>query len=149
MRRPLRVAETAHPILYALDVRAWLDRLSREHGRRVRLGDVPDEAVAAITGTGCDLVWLIGVRRTGPRSRSVARARPEIEHEARAVLADFSPVDVAGSQVAIAERGRAQAGRRRGPGAAPRSACPGGRWAGPRFRAQPHRARSRLAAGAS
>ncbi len=103
MRRPLRVVATAHPILYALDVRAWLDRLSREHGRRVRLGDVPDEAVAALTGTGCDLVWLIGVWRTGPRSRSVARARPEIEHEARAVLADFSPVDVAGSPFAIAD----------------------------------------------
>ena len=102
MKRSLRIADTGHPVLYALDARAWLDRLSRRHRRRVRLGDVPDEAVAAITGTGCDLVWLLGVWRTGPLSRRMARARSEIEREGRAVLADFEPDDVTGSPFAVA-----------------------------------------------
>jgi hypothetical protein len=103
MNRALRMSETGHPVLFALDARSWLDRLTRASGRRVRLGDVPDEAVASIEATGCDLVWLIGVWRTGRAGRRVARSRPDIVHAAREALADFGPDDITGSPFAIAE----------------------------------------------
>jgi hypothetical protein len=102
MRPLLRVRETRHPILYEIDTRSWLERLSREHGRRVHLGDVPPEALEPIVAAGIDLVWLMGVWRTGPAGRSISRSLPWLETEARAILPDFEPADIAGSPYAIA-----------------------------------------------
>ena len=102
MSVPLRVRATQHPITYEIDARSWLDRISRDRGRRVRLGDVPDDALEPIIATGSDLVWLMGVWRTGPAGRAASRGAPWLEPEARAILADFEPADVAGSPYAIA-----------------------------------------------
>ena len=90
MKLPLRIASTGRPILYELDARSWLDRLSRGHARRIQLGDVPDEALQPILATGCDLVWLMGVWRTGAASRKAARRLPWLNAEARAILPDFT-----------------------------------------------------------
>lgn len=103
MNPPLRLRTTRHPILYEIDTRSWLARLTREHGRRVRLGDVPKEAIDAILATGADLVWLMGVWRTGPAGRALSRGLPWLEAEARAILPDFSREDIAGSPYAIAD----------------------------------------------
>lgn len=102
MNVPLRIAQTRRPIVYELDTRSWLDRLSRRYGRRIQLGDVPPEALEPILRTGCDLVWLMGVWRTGPAGRRVARSQPWLEAEARAILPDFAPDDIAGSPYAVA-----------------------------------------------
>ena len=102
MRPPLRITSTGRPILYELDARAWLDRLSRTYGRRIHLGDVLDEALEPILATGCDLVWLMGVWTTGAAGRKVARSLPWLDAEARAILPDFRPEDIAGSPYAIA-----------------------------------------------
>lgn len=102
MRPPLRVRTTHHPILYEIDTRSWLARLSREHGRRIRLGDVPPEALEPVLATGCDLVWLMGVWRTGPAGRAASRSLPWLEPEARAILSDFEPGDIVGSPYAVA-----------------------------------------------
>ncbi|MEJ7697181.1 MAG: hypothetical protein WKF78_11320, partial [Candidatus Limnocylindrales bacterium] len=66
MRALLRVRETRHPVMYELNVRSWLARLTVRYGRRVQLGDVPREEIEPILATGTDLVWLMGVWRTGP-----------------------------------------------------------------------------------
>ena len=102
MNAPLRLAHTSRPILYELDTRAWLDGLSRTYGRRIHLGDVPADALDPILGTGCDLIWLMGVWQTGPAGRRIARSEPWIEAEARAILPDAGPGDIAGSPYAIA-----------------------------------------------
>jgi Alpha amylase, catalytic domain len=98
----MRFRETQHPILYEIDTRAWLERLSREHGRRIGLGDVPPEALEPILAAGIDLVWLMGVWRTGAAGRAVSRVLPWLEAAARAALPDFEPADVAGSPYAVA-----------------------------------------------
>ena len=51
MRPPLRITSTGRPILYELDARAWLDRLSRTSRRRIHLGDVLDEALEPYEGS--------------------------------------------------------------------------------------------------
>jgi len=102
MRPALRFRETRHPILYEIDTRSWLERLSREHGRRVHLGDVPPAALEPLLESGIDLVWLMGVWRTGPAGRAVSRSLPWLETAARAVLPDFEPADIVGSPYAIA-----------------------------------------------
>ncbi len=101
MRPALRVRETRHPILYEIDTRSWLARLSRVHGRRVQLGNVPAEAIEPLLEAGVDLVWLMGVWQTGPAGRAVSRRLPWLQAEARAVLPDFEPADIVGSPYAI------------------------------------------------
>ncbi|MEX1172180.1 MAG: alpha-amylase family glycosyl hydrolase [Chloroflexota bacterium] len=103
MKVPTRLASTTRPIVYELDTRAWLAALSRRYGRNVRLGDVPDGALKAITGTGCDMVWLMGVWRTGAAGRKVARSLSWLATEARTILPDFTPRDIVGSPYAIAD----------------------------------------------
>jgi hypothetical protein len=102
MRAALRIRDSRHPILYELDTRSWLERLSRVHGRRIQLGNVPDAALEPILATGCDLVWLMGVWRTGPAGRQVSRGLPWLAGEADAILHDFSPADIVGSPYAVA-----------------------------------------------
>ena len=102
MKVPLRIKQTHRPIVYELDTRSWLDRLSRAHGRRVQLGDIPEQALEPLVRTGADLVWLMGVWRTSPAARRVARSEPWLESEARAILPDFTPDDIAGSPYAVA-----------------------------------------------
>ncbi|HWP62156.1 MAG TPA: alpha-amylase family glycosyl hydrolase [Candidatus Binatia bacterium] len=102
MNAPLRIRQTHRPILYELDTRSWLNRLSHEYGRRIQLGNVPQEALEPILRTGCDLVWLMGVWRTGPAGRSAARREAWLEATARAILPDFAPNDIVGSPYAVA-----------------------------------------------
>jgi hypothetical protein len=52
----------------------------------VRLGDVPEANLERILATGCDAVWLMGIWRTGPVGRRVARSRPEIIDRAQEIL---------------------------------------------------------------
>ena len=40
MRPPPRMMSTGRPILYELDARSWLDRLSRVYARRIQLGNL-------------------------------------------------------------------------------------------------------------
>ena len=103
MTAKLRIRESRHPVLYELDTRSWLERLSRRHGRRIQLGSVPSEDLAPILATGADLVWLMGVWRTGAAGRQIARGLSWVNDEARAILPDFSPADVVGSPYAVSE----------------------------------------------
>lgn len=101
MKDPLRLATSSHPIVYEIDARSWLVRLSRQHGRRVRLGSLPDEALEPIVASGADALWLMGVWRTGPAGRRVARSRQSVVERAQAILPDFRPEDIAGSPYAV------------------------------------------------
>jgi len=102
MRTPLRIRDTRHPLLYELDARSWLERLSRRHGRRIQLGTVPPEDLQPILATCAELVWLMGVWRTGPAGRQASRERACLTEEAAAILPGFAQADIVGSPYAIA-----------------------------------------------
>jgi len=72
MRPPPRMMSTGRPILYELDARSWLDRLSRVYARRIQLGNVPDEALEPI---------LAARRRHARRPRMTARDIPLLTPE--------------------------------------------------------------------
>ncbi len=102
MKAPLQVRGTRHPVMYELDVRSWLARLTVRFGRRVKLGNIPRVEIESLLSTGADLVWLMGVWRTGPAGRRVSRTKPGLADEAAAILPDFSPGDIVGSPYAVA-----------------------------------------------
>jgi hypothetical protein len=90
-------------LTYEINTRVWLAELSRREGRPLTLAQVPEEELERIAGFGMDLVWLMGVWRTGPRAVEKARSLPELEREYRKTLPDFVPGDVIGSPYAVAE----------------------------------------------
>lgn len=55
-----------HPHLYEINARIFLDRLSRRHGRKITLSQVPEEEWKSIRKRGFDLVWLMGVWQRSP-----------------------------------------------------------------------------------
>jgi hypothetical protein len=74
-----------YPSLYQINTGVWLRRLSRQHGKRVTLKEVPDEELDRIAGLGFDWVWLLSVWQTGEASRAVSRSHP-------GWLKEFSPI---------------------------------------------------------
>jgi alpha amylase-like protein len=60
-----------HPQLYEIHTWIWLEQLSRQYGRRLTLGSVPDSEWDELLRRGFDLIWLMGVWERSPESRRV------------------------------------------------------------------------------
>ena len=60
------------PLIYQVHVRPWIHRLSREHGRRITLDEVPEHDLEVWSQRGVTHVWLMGVWSTGPQARQHA-----------------------------------------------------------------------------
>ncbi len=64
------------PPLFQINTRVWLQRLSREAGRRITLADIDDATIDGFVEQGFDWIWLLSGRRLCPPkfSRVVDRA---------------------------------------------------------------------------
>jgi hypothetical protein len=74
------VAGPRYPSLYQLNTRVWLERLSREAGRRITLEDIDDATIGSFAERGFDWIWLLSVlanrrRRSGRFTQQPAMAR--------------------------------------------------------------------------
>ena len=90
-----------YPSLYQINTRIWLNELSRQHGRRLTLADVPDSALDTVAAHGFDWVWLLGVWQTGPVSRQISLTDPGLRAAYSEVLPDWRDEDVTGSPFAV------------------------------------------------
>ena len=90
-----------NPLIYEINTWVWLDDLSRQTGRRVTLGRVPQAELERLAGYGFDALWLMGVWQRSPAGRQIAREHPGLQAEYRRALPDFAPQDVVGSPYAI------------------------------------------------
>ncbi len=99
----MRHLETVHPVLYEINTRVWLNQLSQKHEKPITLDNVPGEEIDALAALGFDLIWLMGVWKTGPLAREIAGNHPAMLEIYRRILPDFTPEDVAGSPYAVAE----------------------------------------------
>lgn len=91
----------ASPVIYEIDVWPWLNELSRECGREVRLEGVPDAEWDKIASYGFDAVWLMGVWERSPAGARIAREHPDLQASYRDALPDFKPEDIVGSPYAV------------------------------------------------
>ena len=62
------------PLVYEINTRIWLQKLSIEHNRTVTLGNIPDEEFAFFSSCGFDIVWLMGVWKPSQYSKAIATA---------------------------------------------------------------------------
>ena len=98
---PLRLTLTAHPILYEVNTRALITRLSRRAGKSISLGDLPDELLDDWMALGYDAVWMMGIWETGPTGRRIAKSYPGLQDEFKRALPDLTDDDIGGSPYAV------------------------------------------------
>ena len=89
------------PTIYEINTAVWLERLGRDEGRPLTLGEVPDAAWDAIAALPVDAVWLMGVWERSPAGLEIARADPGLDAGNRAALPDLRDGDVIGSPYCV------------------------------------------------
>lgn len=89
------------PLLYEINTRVLLTKLSRAFKRPATLDDIPEQELDRLAQDGFDWVWFLGVWQTGPAGRKVSLENAEWRREFQELLPDFSERDVCGSCFAI------------------------------------------------
>ena len=92
-----------HPHLLEISAWPWLERLSRQAGRNVTLGDVPAEVWDAYAAQGFDFIYLMGVWQRSALGRQLALEHAGLQAEYDAVLPGWNRSDVAGSPYCISD----------------------------------------------
>jgi glycosidase len=90
-----------YPLLFEINTRVWLQRLSRAAGRRITLAEIDDRTFDGFAEKGFDWVWLLSVWQTGAAGRAVSRGNPQWRAEFATVLPDLIEDDICGSGFAI------------------------------------------------
>ncbi len=91
-----------HPQIYEINTRVWLTNLSRQAGRKLTLGTIPQTTWEELKELGMDLVWLMGVWCPSPQAISIDRHSAQLIRVCQALLPDFKPEDLIGSPYAVA-----------------------------------------------
>src|SRR5437667_12087968 len=91
-----------HPLVYEINTRCWLHELSGQQRAPITLGNVPEAEFARWRQLGFTHVWLMGVWRTGSRSRELSRQLSYLRETYGELLPNFSEVDISSSHYAIA-----------------------------------------------
>ncbi len=91
----------ADPTIYEINTAAWLQRLGRQLGRPVGLGEVPGSEWDALAALPVDAVWLMGVWQRSPIGRAVALGMPQLLAAYRSALPDLQDDDVLGSPYCV------------------------------------------------
>ena len=68
-----------------INTRVWLNRLSREAGKRVTLADIEDATLDGFAEQGLDWIWLLSVWQIGSAGRAVSRSNPQWRAEFQAI----------------------------------------------------------------
>jgi hypothetical protein len=90
-----------YPSLFQINTRLWLQRLSREAGKRITLADIDDTIIDGFAQNGFDWIWLLSVWQIGAAGRAVSRGNAQWRAEFQGVLPDLTEDDICGSGFAI------------------------------------------------
>jgi hypothetical protein len=88
-------------LLLEVNTRVRLHALGEELGGQATLDDIPDADLDGLAGKGFDLVYFLGVWKTGAAGPAVSRSRSEWREEFLQTLPDLSDDDICGSCFAI------------------------------------------------
>jgi Alpha amylase, catalytic domain len=89
------------PVIYEVNTAVWLAELTRAAGTPVTLGAVSDPAWDAVTPSGVDAVWLMGVWERSPAGRELALANEGLMASFRDALPDMAEQDIIGSPYCV------------------------------------------------
>jgi glycosidase len=91
----------AYPVVYEINTWVWLSELSRNCGRPVTLGTVPEEEWDAMGSCGFDAVWFMGVWERSPAGRAVSLKNQGLLDDFRRALPDYTDHDNVGSPYCV------------------------------------------------
>jgi hypothetical protein len=100
---PAPLAVRPHPHLIEIPLYPWLDRLSRQSGRTIGLGKVPDAEWDRIQQLGFDWVWLMGIWGRSRRARQIFRSDAARFASYDRALPGWTLEDIVGSPYAVAD----------------------------------------------
>jgi hypothetical protein len=89
------------PVIYEVNTAVWLAGLSRAAGEPISLGTASDPDWDAITPSGADAVWLMGVWERSPAGLELAMADPGLLESFREALPDLQDQDIVGSPYCV------------------------------------------------
>ena len=89
------------PLVYEINTRIWLHKLSIEHNRSVTLGNIPDEEFAFFSNCGFDIVWLMGIWKPSQYSKAIATAHQGLRSSFLQHIPTVTPEDIASSPYSI------------------------------------------------
>ncbi len=92
-----------HPLVLEVNTRCWLRELSDRLGRPVTLATAPEREYVAWQKAGFTHLWLMGVWRTGSKTRALARAQPALRKMCREAFGAAKEEDIVSSPYAIAD----------------------------------------------
>jgi len=90
-----------HPLLYELNARLFIRRMSEKYRCALTLAMVPEEEWQLLARRGFDLVWLMGVWRRSPGARQQALLTPALRRQYNRVLPGWTDNDITGSPYAV------------------------------------------------
>ncbi len=88
-------------LVYEINTRIWLQKLSVEHNYSVTLGTVPDEEFSFISSCKFDIVWLMGVWTPSQYSKAIAMAHEGLRSSFLDHLTIITPEKIASSPYSI------------------------------------------------
>ncbi|TCD47623.1 alpha-amylase family glycosyl hydrolase [Chlorobium sp. N1] len=89
------------PLVYEINTRIWLQKLSRVQNRPVTLGTVPDSEFRFFSESGFSMVWLMGVWKPSEYSHAIATSHPDLRSSLLEHLPALRPSDIASSPYSI------------------------------------------------
>ena len=91
------------PLVYEINTRVWLRRLSDTYQKPVTLGTVPEQEFNFFTTCGFNIVWLMGIWKPSLYSQAIARSHQCLRTVFLEQLEYVEPEDIAASPYAIPE----------------------------------------------
>jgi len=79
------------PLVYEINTRIWLQKLSRLNEHSVSLGNVPESEFQFFKESGFTMVWLMGVWTPSLYSKSIATSHPGLRGELLSHLSSLQP----------------------------------------------------------
>ncbi len=89
------------PLVYEINTRIWLRKLSIKYQKPVTLGTVPDKELDFFTSCGFNIVWLMGAWKPSLYSQAIARSHPSLRTAFLDQVDDLSPEDIGASPYSI------------------------------------------------
>ena len=89
------------PLVYEINTRIWLLKLSRKYNRTITLGNIPEEEFTFFSSCCFDLVWLMGVWQPSQYSKAIATAHQGLRSSFLEHTALVQPADIAASPYSI------------------------------------------------
>jgi glycosidase len=101
MRSSPALNSRPHPHLYEINTWVWLQELSRNMNRTIRLRDVPDREWDELQAGGFDYIWLMGIWERSLLGLQIARQHTDLQKEYAKALPGWQESDVVGSPYAV------------------------------------------------